>query len=102
MSYEYYIHTWRNMDFLSKNHLIDIIKNHPLFFREYEFNGTIRYEFRDQENKDIKNMPNFEIIIEDNNKVYILENANRDSRIRNDLEQYFRKRAWYEVEDLQE
>lgn len=68
---------------------MDMIKDHPLFFREYEFNGKIRYEFRDQKNQDIKSMPNFEIIIENNKKVYVIENTNRDVVIRNNLKKYF-------------
>lgn len=102
MGYEYYIHTKRKIKLEFLNSIIDIIKKHPLFFRQYTFNNQIRYEFRDKNNHNLKDQPNFEIIIEDENRIYILENAKRDFEIWRILKQYLEKNDGYSIENLQE
>lgn len=102
MGYEYYIHLHKEFDSRFKEGLIKIIKEHPLFYRKYNFDNKTRYEFRDRNNQNIQLMPNFEVILEDNNKIYILENGKRDHKIWEILKEYLNKNGGYTIEDLQE
>lgn len=74
MGFEYKIKLKKYLTDKRKREIINILKQNPAFFRSYLFDGRTRYEFRSENNTNIKNMPNFEIIFEKDG-LYLLENG---------------------------
>ncbi|MBK7882993.1 MAG: hypothetical protein IPJ81_03650 [Chitinophagaceae bacterium] len=76
MGYEYYIYPEKKMDTAFKKNLIQAIKKHSLLFNESAVAGKTCYEFSDAQ-QDLKSMPEFIIIVEDDNKIYLFSSKQR-------------------------
>lgn len=99
MGWEHYLNPKEKLNETTKAGLIDVLKNHSKFFREYKNDGKVYYEFREEDNRDINKMPSFAVVIEDN-KIYLSDYGNADEEIWKILEDYLSEHGGYQIEDL--